>query len=237
MNLFSNYDDKLEKNLSLIFGVIGILAITINLFIKGIEILNILDAIKDIVGLAVVIGVFLIMSFKKNSDKTYKDVGKDALRKLATEYPEILMGPRLNRDKTDTTEENNSKALEYLFVTNDDPKSKKRAKLVPVDYLEDGELYIYIQKGTIAHGLHYGEGNINEEELKKIQEDVKNKVKMFLEKNYAGFYLLAEEEMKKDKNLVIAIGFDENKLGKKKYYNAIYSCLKETIDTLKKHRK
>ncbi|MBX3007609.1 MAG: hypothetical protein KF816_06230 [Melioribacteraceae bacterium] len=237
MKLFSDYDDKLEKNLSLIFGAVGILAIAINLFLKGFEMLNILDAVKDIVGLAVVIGVFLIMSFKKNSDKSFKDIGKDALRKLSSEYPQILMGPRLNRDKSEDTEENSSKALEYLFVMKNDPKSKKRAKLIPVDYLEDGELYIYVQKGTVAHGLHYGEGKVADEDIKTIQNSVKEKVNAYVENNYRGFFIISEEEMKKDKNLVLAIDFDENKLGKKKYYNAIYNCAKIAVESLLKYRK
>ena len=55
-----NYDDKLEKYLTAIFGTIGIIAIIINLILKGFTIENLLDGLKDIAGLIVVIAVFLI---------------------------------------------------------------------------------------------------------------------------------------------------------------------------------
>lgn len=54
------YDDNLEKVLTAIFGVIGTLAIFINLHLKGYAVENILDATKDMAGLVVVVAVFLV---------------------------------------------------------------------------------------------------------------------------------------------------------------------------------
>jgi hypothetical protein len=56
------YDDNLEKVLTAVFGLIGMVAIFINLHLKGYGTENWLDAIKDISGLVVVIAVFLIAS-------------------------------------------------------------------------------------------------------------------------------------------------------------------------------
>ena len=55
-----NYNDDLEKLLTAVFGVIGIIAIFINLHIKGYSASNWFDAIKDIAGLIVAIAVFLV---------------------------------------------------------------------------------------------------------------------------------------------------------------------------------
>ncbi len=55
-----NISDAMEKILSGIFGVVGILAILVNLFIKGLSGENILDAAEGIAGLVVTIAVFLV---------------------------------------------------------------------------------------------------------------------------------------------------------------------------------
>jgi len=62
-----NYNDDLEKILTAVFGIVGIIAIFINLHIKGYVAENWFDAIKDIAGLIVVIAVFLVANklFKK----------------------------------------------------------------------------------------------------------------------------------------------------------------------------
>ncbi len=53
-------NDYLEKILTAVFSIIGIIAIFLNLHLKGYESENILDAVKDTSGLIVVIAVFLI---------------------------------------------------------------------------------------------------------------------------------------------------------------------------------
>jgi hypothetical protein len=55
-----NYNDDLEKILTAVFGIVGIIAIFINLHIKGYIAENWFDAIKDIAGLIVAIAVFLV---------------------------------------------------------------------------------------------------------------------------------------------------------------------------------
>lgn len=62
-----NYDENLEKILTAVFGAIGIIAILVNLHLKGYGSENFLEALKDISGLIVVIAVFLIANriFKK----------------------------------------------------------------------------------------------------------------------------------------------------------------------------
>jgi len=66
-----NYNEGLEKILTAVFGGFGILAIFINLHLKGYGAENWLDAIKDIAGLVVVIAVFLVANniFRKLKPK------------------------------------------------------------------------------------------------------------------------------------------------------------------------
>jgi len=68
-----NYNEDLEKTLTAFFGSVGIIAIIINLALKGFDIENTMDAIKDIAGLIVVIAVFLIASkiFQVNKNKKF----------------------------------------------------------------------------------------------------------------------------------------------------------------------
>lgn len=52
--------DKLEQNLTTVFGALGMIAILANLHLKGYEATNILDAVKDVAGLIVIIIVFFV---------------------------------------------------------------------------------------------------------------------------------------------------------------------------------
>jgi len=77
------YDDKLEKSLTAIFGAVGTIAVIINLFVKGLTTVNLLDALKDIAGLIVVISVFLLASkvFKAMTYSDFKGLFEEYLQK------------------------------------------------------------------------------------------------------------------------------------------------------------
>lgn len=70
------YSDDLEKAISGLFGAIGIAAIIIKLFLTGASGANVLDAVKDVAGLAITIAVFLVASkiFKNMKFKDFTDV-------------------------------------------------------------------------------------------------------------------------------------------------------------------
>ncbi len=70
-----HYDDNLEKYLTAIFGIIGSLAIIINLFIKGWSNENIMDGLTDLAGLLATIVVFLI-AMKTMSRLNYSNFKK-----------------------------------------------------------------------------------------------------------------------------------------------------------------
>lgn len=78
----ANDTDKLEKALTAIFGALGMVAILINLHLKGYEATNILDTIKDVAGLVVVITVFLVANkmFRRGEKPNFNKMFEDALK-------------------------------------------------------------------------------------------------------------------------------------------------------------
>ena len=226
-----NYNEGLEKVLTAVFGGFGILAIFINLHLKGYDYENWLDAIKDIAGLIVVLAVFIASSRLGSRSKTYTEVAKSALEKLQKRYADILMGPRYNRDGYDPEK---GQGLEYLFITNDDPKSKLRAKFIPIQPLSEGVLVIYVQKGTLVYGLDYTSEHATPEEIKKIQLSVADAVKTLIQNKYSGYY---EDVPDKKDDTAIIIDFDEQKMGKKKFARAVFECSETALQIIRKHKK
>ncbi|MBN1184312.1 MAG: hypothetical protein JXB49_18625 [Bacteroidales bacterium] len=75
-------DDKLEKRLTAVFATVGIIAVVINLFVKGINTEHLLDALKDLAGLVVVIAVFLLASkiFRKSRHQDFNHIFEKHLK-------------------------------------------------------------------------------------------------------------------------------------------------------------
>ena len=158
-------------------------------------------------------------------------MAKSALEKLQKRYADILMGPRYNRDGYDPEK---GQGLEYLFITNDDPKSKLRAKFIPIQPLSEGVLVIYVQKGTLVYGLDYTSEHATPEEIKKIQLSVADAVKTLIQNKYSGYY---EDVPDKKDDTAIIIDFDEQKMGKKKFAKAVSECTEVAVQKLKSFRK
>jgi hypothetical protein len=223
--MFKNikYNENLEKVLTAILGFIGIVAIFVNLHLKGYIAENWLDAIKDMAGLAVVLAVFIASIRISYISRTFSDVARAKLVKLQIKFHDFLMGPQYNRENYDPEL---GKGLEYLFVTNDKKDSKKRAKFIPIQPLNEGVLVIHVQKGTLVHGLNYLSEQASDEEISKIQEEVRKAVVLLIEKKYKGCYEILPTSKK---DTAIIIDFDENKMGKRKFSKAVEECVKCSI--------
>jgi len=229
MKLTDHYDENLEKILTAIFGAIGIIAILINVHLKGYGIEDWLDGIKDIASLLVVIAVFLVARRSIRNSQTHYSLAREALQKLQSKYPQILMGPRYNRVDYDSEK---GKGLEYLFVTNENKNSTQRASLVPVQPLEQGCLFIYVHKGTLVDGLNYG-SSIQQDDLPKVQTAVKDAVEKILNNKYFGKF----DTLKAVNDSVIAVDFNESEMSKKQYARAIYDCTEAATQKLLEFRK
>lgn len=165
----------------------------------------------------------------RNSE-THYSLARGALQKLQSKYPIILMGPRYNRDSYDPEK---GKGLEYLFVTNENKKSSKRTKFIPVQPLEEGLLYVYISAQTLADALNRGNGNVTDEEINKIKSEIFSVVKTIVDKNYPGLFSVVENI----KDSAIIIDFEESKMRKKQFAKAIYDCTEAATKKLLEFRK
>jgi hypothetical protein len=226
------YNDELEKILTALFGLFGIVAIFVNLHLKGYGEENWLDAIKDIAGLIVVLAVFIASVRISSRSKTFTDVAKTKLENLQKQYPELLIGPRYNRDNYDPEK---GQGLEYLFVTNDDLKSKLRAKFVPIQPLEEGVLIIYVQKGTLVHGLKYQSDQATPEEINKIQIEIETAVLFLIQSRYSEKFYDVLPKAKDD--TAIIIDFDESVMGKRKFAAAVNDCVECAIKIMEAKRR
>jgi hypothetical protein len=230
MNKSFKYNEHLEKVLTALFGLIGMVAIFVNLHLKGYSNENWLDAIKDVAGLIVVLAVFIASVRISRQSKTFTDVAKSELEKLQVKYDDFLMGPRYNRDNYDPEK---GQGLEYLFVTNDKKKSTLRAKFIPIQPLEEGILTIYVQPATLADALNYGRGNVTDDDIKKIKKEVKDSLTNRLENKFKGDFEIIDDS----KDSAIIIDFNEQKMGKKKFAKAISECTEVAVLKLKSFRK
>jgi len=227
-----NYNDDLEKVLTAIFGLVGMVAIFLNLHLKGYGEENWLDAIKDIAGLIVVIAVFIASIRISSRSGTFTDVARSKLEDLQKINSDFLIGPRYNRDGYDPEK---GQGLEYLFITNNDLKSKLRAKFIPIQPLQEGVLVMYIQKGTLVYGLNYKSDEATPDEIKIIQDKIKTAVLSFIQsKMNKNFYDILPETKE---DTAIIIDFDENKMGKRKFATAINGCVACALKILQENRK
>jgi hypothetical protein len=222
-------DNKKEQFIAFTFSLIGSLAILINLVIKGFTTENTLDAVKDLVGLLVTVAIFLVAYSLSNKSKSFMDVARSVLKRIQEKSPSFLMGPRFNRDNYDPE---NGQGMEYLFITNDDPKSKQRAKFIPIQPLDEGILAIYVQKGTLVYGLNYKSEQATPEAIKKIQTDVYDSVSEFIQIKYTGCFEILPNTKE---DTAIIIDFNEDKMGKKKYSKAIKECTELAISKIQNH--
>jgi len=131
------------------------------------------------------------------------------------------MGPRYNRDNYDPE---NGKGLEYLFIKNSDPNSKKRAKFIPIQSLNEGVLAIYVQKGTLAYALNYGEGNVLEDDIKKIKKEVYDSVFSYIQENFVELY----DILPNSNDSAIIIDLRKNN-GKRKFAKLYLNVLKKPL--------
>jgi hypothetical protein len=227
-----NYNDDLEKVLTAIFGLVGMIAIFLNLHLKGYGEENWLDAIKDVAGLIVVLAVFVASIKLSSRSGSFTDVAKNKLVNLQKVNPNFLIGPRYNREGYDPEK---GQGLEYLFFRHHDLKSKLKVKFIPVQPLEEGVLVIYIQKGTLVHGLKFTSEEATLEEIKKIQAKIETAVLSFIQsKLNKNFYDILPNT--KDDTAII-IDFDENAMGKRKFAAAVNGCIACALKILVANKK
>ena len=223
--------EKINEALSIMLGVLSVIAIGGKLIQNDFTIDTISDAVVNFSQVAVpVLAILFISISMRKINETYLKVGRNALEKLQEKHSDILIGPKYNRENYDPEK---GKGKEYLFIIDDTPKSKQRVKFISIPPLDEGVLSIYVQKGTLVYGLKYKSSEATESEIKAIQLAVKESVIDKLEKEYTGCYELVENTP----DAAIIIDFDEKKMTGKKYCDAIYQCTDQAIEVIKKYKK
>jgi len=223
--------DRINEMLSIALGIMSVFAIIGLLINSNFDTNELLGSIVNFTQVAIPVLVLIVATTIKKENKSFSQIGKEALLFIQKKNEDFLMGPRFNRENYDPEK---GKGVEYLFVTNTDPKSKLRAKLIPIQPLDEGVLAIYIQKGTLVYGLNYSSEQATPEEIKKIQLEVFNSVSELIQKKYAGFYEILPNS--KDDTAII-IDFNEEKMGKKKFKKAITECTELAISKIKSYKK
>ena len=223
--------DRINEMLSIALGIMSVLAIIGLLINSNFDTNELLGSIVNFTQVAIPVLVLLVATTIKKENKSFSQIGKEALMYIQKKNEDFLMGPRYNRENYDPEK---GQGLEYLFVTNTDPKSKLRAKLIPIQPLEEGVLAIYIQKGTLVYGLNYSSEQATPEEIKKIQLEVFNSVSELTQRKYAGYFEILPNSKE---DTAIIIDFNEEKMGKKKFTKALTECTELAISKIKSHKK
>ncbi|MEI7948397.1 MAG: hypothetical protein WCJ02_16975 [bacterium] len=222
-----------EQRISLLFSIIGTLAILINLFIKGFSTENMLDALKDLVGLAVTIAVFIVANRISSQTNSFLEAGKKALIKLLVNdnTKKYLDGIKANSEKSDIEEEND-KRNKYLFIKRI-PNLKSKVTFIPVNDLEDGILDIRVSKGTLINrGFKGLEGEV-ESCKKKVAEEVLIILNQKGLKQPDDFEIV---ENPKSNNSAIVIDFNEQKLGFRKFRKIVFACAEKALLTIQEFK-
>jgi hypothetical protein len=223
--------DKLNEIFTLFLGTLSVVAIFALLINNKFKTNDVLSGIVNFTQVAIPVLVLLVTTTIRKENKSLVETGKEALVDLRKKHPDFLMGPRYNRENYDPEK---GKGVEYLFVTNADPKSRLRAKFIPVQPFEYGEVAIYVQKGTLVYGLGYSSEQATQEEITRIRQDIRNSLLEFISKKYQGFF--ETEENVKDDTAIIII-FDTEALGKKKFRRAIFECAEFAVSRMVTYKK
>ena len=178
--------EKINEVLSIMLGVLSFFAIGGKLIQNDFTIDSIFDSVVNFSQVAVPVLAILFISIRmRKINETYLKIGRSALEKLQKKHSDILIGPRYNRENYDPEK---GKGKEYLFIVDDNPKSKQRAKFISIPPLDEGVLSIYVQKATLVYGLKYKSDEAGKNEITAIQKAVHKSVIDKLEKEYTRCY-------------------------------------------------
>ncbi len=223
--------DKVNELLTITLGALSVIAIIGILINKNFETTEILGSIVDFTQVAIPVLVLIVATTIKRENKPLIDSCRGVLTRLQEKNTDFLMGPKFNREDYDPEK---GQGLEYLFITNDNPDSKQRAKLIALQPLKQGMLGIYVQKGTLVYGLNYSSDEATQDEINKIQQEVRSAVLSIIEKKYKNYF----EQMDDSKNdTAIVVRFKVDKMGRTKFKKAITECADEAIKQIKKFKK
>ena len=230
------WEENKENFVSAIVGIVGLIAIIINTNNKGWTEENLLDAIKDIAGLAVAIIIVFVAVAARNKLNNPYEIGKLAVKEFESKYKEeveLRYNSKAKSQKKEEVEENesNEDGNKYLFIKKT-PAARKfpgKVTFIPVNELKDGILDIRVSASTLA--------NKGKEGTKEEIVEMREKVRIYVMKIIENHKLLVEKdyiiEEKYNNNSGITIDFEEGNIKGKKYKKIIFDCLEAAYLTIK----
>lgn len=238
------HEETITKNLTILLGVMSVIAIVGLLVNSRFDTNEILSSIINLTQVAIPVLVLVFMKSLKNDLKSYYDIGKDALKRLQKDNETFLEGPRPHSSKSSSSDQSKDEeeseadaGIEYLFIRHHDPKNRYRSKLIDLADLDNGVLSISVQKNTLVWGLGYtgGRENTLQTEIKDLQKKVFDNVKTFIESKLNADLYKIEDNARCKADVAIRIDFEEEKMKKTKYAMIIYECGKVAVETIKNY--
>jgi hypothetical protein len=236
-------EDTLTKNLSIVLGVMSVIAIVGLLINSRFETNEVLSSIINLTQVAVPVIVLVFMKSLKSDLKSYEDIGREALKKLQKENESFLEGPRphsnksSNPDKSKDDEDSEADAgVEYLFIRHHEyPKKLYRSKFIDLADLDNGVLSISVQKNTLVWGLGYPGGRDNnlQSEITELHSKVYERVVYVIEKSLRKDLYRIEDKARCRADVAIRIDFDEERMKKSKFAAMIHDCGKAAMETIR----
>jgi hypothetical protein len=213
-------------------AVIVVVATLAGFHYRGFQGETVLEATRDI-GTAVIpiltafVTARLVMRNMSLEDRCQK-AGEEALRRVQEKHPDLLSGPKANREKYD--QENVDSQKRYFFFQRKNKGDK--AQLIPLLPLKEGIVEIRVPKTTM---LLLG---CKREGLESLQRDllakVREAVRTMLDRDCAGSFEILEH---KHEDIAIVVDFDESNLSLKSYGKAIEACAETAFTTIVKTAK
>lgn len=199
------------------------IAVLVGLVIKGFSGETIADAVKDIGAvlvpiLAAILAARLVVR-EVEPGQRYVKAGEEALRSLQKRYPSILSGPKPDKEGYDP--DNPGHAGRYLFFQKN--HIGHRSQLIPVLPFKIGVVEIRVAKRTLQLLDIPGE-------LEEVSAQVRLAVKSVLEKNWSGNY--EDLDAGRKANVSIAVDFDEERIGPRRFRTAVSDCAQAALDAL-----
>ncbi len=242
-----------EKLASVVVGIIGCAAILWALAVKGVTSENILDAVKDIAGLAAIF-IAVILAIESKAPKSFLEAAEQALIRLRRTFPAQLTGPQNSTravnlankkspetDKGEVAETSNK----YLFFHKNE---KYKAQIVPLSPLEFGVLSFQVSATTMKA---LGFDKYFKELAPECRSHLSNTLIPMLEKKYPNVKVLEVNGSHKNadhigichdsglnitENTALTIKFDEN-MKIKSYGKAVEAICREAVDSLNQFSK
>lgn len=210
-------------------AIVVSVAVIVGLFFKGITGESISDSVKDIGGALIpIIAAFVaakLVTREMDPADRFVRAGEEALKKIQEKHPNILSGPKANREGS-YDPKNPGGAGRYLFIQN--KRKGQKGQLVPILPLKEGVVEVRVPMTSLLvlgykrEGLEEVQGNC----LLKVRSQIES---ILSNNKYDETFEILEH---KHKDIAIAVDFDETQMGSRAFGKAVTACTNAALHVL-----